>query len=208
MKQNPVSKKYLADEAITIERNVLNESGGWQDQVAAAFGGFNKITFSADGYEVTSLNVTLERKQELNDKLLMFFTGYVRYSSHVQESTQKVAADKKSYLREMMKLVIDAESILKDPKSQLSDFGKLLDYTWQLKRSLSNAISTDSIDAIYKTAKEHGALGGKLLGAGGGGFFLFYVEDDYRESVKLALRDLLLVPFRFEDEGTKVIFRS
>jgi D-glycero-alpha-D-manno-heptose-7-phosphate kinase len=206
MQGRPSTKKYLADEAIAVERDVLNETGGWQDQIAAAYGGFNKIVFSRDGYEVTNLNIDSERKKSLNDNLLMFFTGFTHDSAAVQRRT--ALNDNKAALSEMARLATCAENILKDKNKSLSEFGGLLGETWRLKRGLSSAVSTEKIDNIYEKAISAGATGGKILGAGGGGFLLLYVEKDAQSGVKNALSDLRHVGFGFEEEGSKVIYRN
>lgn len=208
LKGKYVDKKRLADEAIYLERVLCAEAGGWQDQIAASFGGFNRINFSADGYEVMPVIISPERKSRLNDNLLMFFTGFTRFSSDVQKANKQGYHDKTAELKEMLSLVDDAERVLTDKTADLDDFGRLLDHTWKLKRQTGAAISTDSIDALYSKGIAAGALGGKLLGAGGGGFLVFYVQPDYRESVMKAMSDLLYIPFRFEDGGTRVIHYS
>ena len=205
LKGKYVDKKRLADEAIYLERVLCNEAGGWQDQIAAAYGGLNRINFGPKGYEVLPVIISPERKELLNDNLLMFFTGFTRFSSEVQKANGLDQKSKIAQLKEMHALVDDAEKILTDKYSDLSEFGRLLDYTWKLKRQTGSAVSTDSIDGLYKKGIDAGALGGKLLGAGGGGFLIFYVEPEYRESVMNAMSDLLYIPFRFEDGGTRVI---
>ena len=197
-------KRKLADDAIYLERVLCNESGGVQDQIAAAFGGLNRINFNADGYEVNPVIISPERKTQLNNNLMLFFTGFSRFSSDIQQTTEKALVDKQAQLLEMLSLVDDAEKVLTS-KTDLNEFGRLLDYTWKLKRGISNRISTDSIDGLYAKGIEAGALGGKLLGAGGGGFLLFYVEPDKQEQVHKAMEELLYVPFEFENRGTRVI---
>lgn len=204
LKEKYVDKRKLADDAIYLERVLCAESGGVQDQIAASFGGFNRINFSPDGYTVDPIIISEERKKLLNDNLMLFFTGFSRFSSDIQISTQRAVKDKTAQLLEMYSLVDDAEKVL-TLKGDLNEFGRLLDHTWKLKRGITSKISTDSIDGLYKKAIQAGATGGKLLGAGGGGFLLFYVESDKRESVKKALENLLYVPFKFENGGTRVI---
>ena len=194
LKGKYVDKKRLADEAIYLERVLCAEAGGWQDQIAASFGGFNRINFNADGYEVLPVIISPERKRRLNDNLLMFFTGFTRFSSDVQKANRQGYHDKTAELKEMLSLVDDAERVLTDKTTDLDDFGRLLDHTWKLKRQTGAAISTDSIDALYSKGIAAGALGGKLLGAGGGGFLVFYVQPEYRESVMKAMSDLLYIP--------------
>lgn len=208
LKGKYADKGKLADEAIYLERTVCNEAGGWQDQIAASFGGLNKITFNADGYEVRPVIISPERKRRLNDNLVMFFTGFTRFSSEVQETNAKERTDKTAQLKEMLALVDEAENVLTDKHADLDEFGRLLDYTWKLKRQTGSAISTDGIDDLYSKGIAAGALGGKLLGAGGGGFLLFYVQPEYRENVMKAMKNLLYVPFEFENGGTRVIYYS
>lgn len=205
LKGKYADKRKLADEAIHLERVLCKESGGVQDQIAASFGGMNRIIFNADGYSVHPIIISPERKQSLNKKLLLFFTGFSRFSSDISQVQASAIQDKTKQLLEMLRLVDDAESILTS-KCELDEFGKILHYTWQLKRGITNKISNNSIDALYEKAMQAGALGGKLLGAGGGGFLLFYVNEDRQESVKEALQDLLYVPFEFEDFGTRVLY--
>ena len=193
LKGKYADKKRLADEAIYLERVLCNESGGVQDQIAASYGGLNRINFNENGYEVNPIIISPARKEELNRNLMLFFTGFSRFSSDIQDR-----------LLEMLSLVDDAERVLTS-KTELNEFGRLLDYTWKLKRGISGKISTDSIDGLYQKGIEAGAIGGKLLGAGGGGFLLFYVEKEKQESVRQAMEKLLYVPFEFENSGTRVI---
>lgn len=205
LKGKYIDKKKLADEAIYLERELCHEIGGWQDQIAASFGGFNRINFNADGYEVLPIIISPERKKQLNNNLMMFFTGFTRFSSDVQKVNAVCTADKISQLKEMLLLVDDAERVLTDKEQDLDDFGRMLDHTWKLKRQTGYNVSTNSIDEFYAKGIAAGALGGKLLGAGGGGFLIFYVQPEYQDSVRLAMRDLLYIPFKFEEGGTRVI---
>ena len=205
LKGRYADKKKLADEAIYLERVLCNETGGWQDQIAASFGGFNRINFNADGYDVLPVIITPERKKKLNNNLMMFFTGFTRFSSEVQQANATCGWDKKAQLKEMMALVDDAEKILTNTDADLDDFGRMLDHTWKLKRQTGAAVSTSIIDDLYAKGIAAGALGGKLLGAGGGGFLVFYVQPEYQDSVLLAMQDLMHIPFEFEDGGTRVI---
>lgn len=199
-------KRLLADEAIYVERIMCDEAGGLQDQIAASYGGLNRIDFDASGYRVKPIEISKERKDELNDNLLLFFTGFSRFSADIQSDTKKNIRNNTETLLKMKDMVDEAERILSDESISLDEFGKLLDQSWKLKRSTGSKISTDQIDLIYERAMKAGALGGKLLGAGGGGFMLFYVPKEKQESVKKELNELLLVPFRFEEEGTSVIY--
>lgn len=209
LKGKYADKKKLADEAIYLERVLCNEAGGWQDQIAASFGGMNRIEFSEDGYEVLPIIISPDRKQQLNDNLLMFFTGFTRFSSDLQKANNISGTDdKRAKLKQMYELVNEAEQVLVNKNRDLDDFGRLLDKTWRLKKGTGSAISTDSIDGLYEKGIEAGALGGKLLGAGGGGFLLFYVQPEKQNAVKEAMKELLYIPFKFENGGTRVIHYS
>lgn len=205
LKGKYAGKKKLADDAIFLERVLCNESGGWQDQIASSFGGFNRINFSEDGYEVLPIIISAERKKELNDNLLMFFTGFTRFSSDIQKANEGTNKTKTDSLKEMLTLVDEAEMILTDKCRNIDDFGKLLDYTWKLKKQ-TGTISNIGIDEMYNKGISAGAIGGKLLGAGGGGFLVFYVKKEKQEAVKEAMKDLLYIPFNFENEGTRVLY--
>jgi len=179
LKGKMMSKRQLAQEAIHVERDILKEHGGWQDQVAAAFGGLN---------------------------LLLFYTGIQRFSSEIQADTFAKPKDKTQRLKDMLVLVDEAEKILCNRNKSLSEFGKLLDETWKLKRGTGAKISNGSIDELYSMAIKAGALGGKLLGAGGGGFLLFYCEKEKQEALMKAMEQLMIVPFSFENEGAQVLY--
>lgn len=205
LKGKYIDKKRLADEAIYLERVLCNEVGGWQDQIAAAFGGFNRINFNTDGYEVFPVIISPERKKQLNQNLMMFFTGFTRFSSDVQKVNASTKKDKIIQLKEMLELLNEAERVLTEKNTDLDEIGRLLDYTWKLKRQTGVAVSTNSIDNLYAKGIEAGAIGGKLLGAGGGGFLVFYVQPEQQESVQKAMEHFMYIPFEFEDDGTKVI---
>jgi D-glycero-alpha-D-manno-heptose-7-phosphate kinase len=197
------SKQRLAKEAIYVERELCAEAGGWQDQIAAAYGGLNRIDFMGDDFTVSPIVISDARRHQLSDNLLMFFTGFTRFSSDVQKSTRVV--DQTERLKHMLKLVDEAEAVLEDKHASLSRFGELLDETWKLKRG-NGGVSTNAIDALYERGINAGAIGGKLLGAGGGGFLVFYVEPDAQDSVKAAMSDLLYIPFEFESGGAQVVY--
>ena len=209
LKGKYADKRKLANEAIYLERELCQEAGGWQDQIAASYGGFNRINFNTDGtYDVLPVIISPDRKQALNDNLMMFFTGFTRFSSDIQKAnsgTKETKDEKEKRLLEMLTLVDKAEHILTDKTADLDDFGRLLDHTWRLKKQTGSAVSTDNIDKLYEKGIKAGALGGKLLGAGGGGFLIFYVQPEYQKNVKEAMKDLMYIPFKFEDGGTRVI---
>ncbi len=206
LKGQYADKKQLAEEAIILERELCSESGGWQDQIAAAYGGLNRIDFNENGFEVNPIIIRKERKDLLNENLMMFFTGFSRLSSEIAKEQVKATKDKTAELKEMLKLVDEGEHILTDRHGDMDEFGRLLDYSWKLKRGLTNKISTDTLDEIYAKAMGNGAIGGKLLGAGGGGFFVFYVPKDNQDAVRKSLEDLLYIPFQFENGGSKILY--
>lgn len=205
MKGKYVSKKQLADDAIYVERVLCKEDGGWQDQIAASFGGLNRIDFFNNSYKVTPIIISKERKIQLNENLMLFFTGFTRFSADIQKQTKISLKTKTAFLNKMLDLVDTAQSILETNSSDIDDFGRLLDETWKLKRNLASSVSTSFIDELYEKGITAGALGGKLLGAGGGGFLLFYVPKEKQDEVRKAL-GLLEIPFNFENGGTRVIY--
>jgi D-glycero-alpha-D-manno-heptose-7-phosphate kinase len=208
LKGKMMSPRQLAEEAIYVEREVLKESGGWQDQVAAAYGGLNRIDFKNGDFAVHPIVIAPERKKELDENLLLFYTGMQRFSADIQTDTFAKPADKTQQLLDMLSLVDEAENILCDKNRSLDEFGKLLDVTWKLKRGTGSKVSNGSIDELYNVGIKAGALGGKLLGAGGGGFLLFYCEKGRQASLMQALEKLMIVPFNFENEGTHVLYYS
>lgn len=208
LKGKYVGKRKLAEDAIYLERGLCGESGGWQDQIAASYGGLNRIDFAENRFKVTPVIIHPEKKKLLEDSLLLFYTGVSRFSSEIQKDTFAKPADKNMQLKEILELVDEAQKVLETRKSDLNEFGKLLDYTWKLKKNTGNKVSNSSIDILYRKGLDAGALGGKLLGAGGGGFLLFYVESDKREHVIKALEMLMHVPFNFETEGTTIVHYS
>jgi len=200
------SKMELALNAIHIEQKILKENVGSQDQILAAFGGFNRINFSGkDNFQVRPITLSDKRLELLQSHLMLFFTGFSRIASQIAGEQIKETPSKKQELKEMYQMVDEATNII-NGDSDLSDFGKLLHQTWQLKRSLTDKISTPYIDYVYDTAISTGATGGKILGAGGGGFVLFFVKPELQAKVKESLQGLLNVPFKFENLGSQIIF--
>lgn len=198
-------KAKLSKEAIHVEQHLLKEVVGSQDQISAAYGGLNRIEFNQDGtFSVSPLIIPASRKSQLEKNLLLFFTGKTRLASSV--ASQKVAnfANKKSQLFEMRSMVAEGIDILTDRLRPLSDFGHLLHHAWLHKRDLADGVTNSEIDSIYEAGRAAGAIGGKLLGAGGGGFILFYVEEDQHQSVINAMAPLVYVPFKFESEGSSI----
>ena len=201
-----VSSEGLAKNAIHIEQNLIKECVGSQDQIASSYGGFNHIDFfSDDSFSVEPISVTQKRKSDLNDHLMLFFTGISRFSSEIAENQISNMSNCSSQMNELQSMVDDGIRILSNINTPLEDFGLLLDSAWKVKRSLSDMVSNIKIDNLYKTAIEAGAIGGKVMGAGGGGFMLFYVNPENQVKVKKALIGLTYVPFKFENTGSKVV---
>ena len=198
-------KQALAADAIHVEQELLREAVGAQDQVCAAFGGFNRINFLPNGsFDVQRILASPGRLAELEQNLALYFTGFSRIASEVATEQVKMTPTKTRELRTMLELVDEAEAIVADPRRSLDDFGRLLHEGWQLKRSLTNKITTPEIDEIYQAGLDVGALGGKLLGAGGGGFMLFFVPPERREQLRLRLKKLLCVPFSFSQKEARL----
>lgn len=201
----PVSKDQLARLAIQLEQVELKENVGYQDQVAVAHGGFNYIQFSPEGtIQVQPVHCSRQRLESLNERLLLFYLGISRSASDIASQVVANIEKKTQELREMRKLVDVGRSIL-ESGADLDDFGRLLHETWSLKRNLATVVSSDQVDSVYQLARQHGALGGKLLGAGGTGFMVFYVPHERQAEVKTALGQWLNVPFQFESEGSTLL---
>jgi D-glycero-alpha-D-manno-heptose-7-phosphate kinase len=200
-----VDKMQLAKEAIHLEQHCLQDHVGSQDQIMAAFGGLNRIDFLPDSFKVSPLMIGSTRLAELEQHLMLFFTGIARTASAVAEAQINAIPRKKRELRALYQMVDEAIEILHGG-AHLEAFGELLDESWRLKRTLTDKVSSAVIDEIYDVARRAGALGGKLLGAGGGGFLLLFVPPDGQPRVRAALSSLLCVPFRFEASGSHIIF--
>ncbi len=197
----------LAQEAITVERERVGDAGGHQDQYAAAFGGLHRYTFSADGITATPVAIDPKRKAALSDRLLLFFTGVESSAETILQEQQKNTARNLASLREMRAMVDHAEKLLVG-NEDLDSFGRLLHASWMHKRSLSSGISNTAIDDAYDAAMRAGAIGGKLLGAGGRGFLLLYARPSDQAKLREAMKGLTEIPFEFSDEGSRIIFRS
>lgn len=206
LKNEYPDKMDLAREAIYLERELCAEAGGVQDQIAAAFGGFNRLEFNADGYTVKPINISNHRINDLQSNLLLMFTGFTHFSGEIAKEQKKNIPETINQLHHMKSLVDDAEKVLIN--GDLDEFGRLLHHTWEYKRTLSSSISNEYIDTIYEKAVKNGALGGKLLGAGGGGFMLLYVPKENQERVISGFSDLKFVPFSFENSGTKILYED
>ena len=203
------TKRQLARDAIHVEQNLIKENVGSQDQVAVSFGGLNKIEFGGEtDFYVSPVTIDNGKIDTFQNHLMLFFTGFSRNASEIALEQLKKLPDKKYELTTMRQMVDQAITILNGNSNYINDFGKLLHEAWLLKRSLTHLITTDTIDDIYEAARRSGALGGKLLGAGGGGFMLLFVPPANQQRVRYALKKILYVPFRFENLGSQVVLYS
>jgi len=202
-----VDKETLARESIHIERDVLKETVGSQDQILAAYGGLNHITFNADDVMVKPLTLSKNRTEELHSHLMLFYSGIKRTASRIAETYVNGIDRKQNHLRSMMGFVEEGLRILSSGED-IQNFGKLLHEAWLVKRDLSPEVTNPFVDELYETARSAGALGGKLLGAGGGGFILFFAPPDRQEEIRHRLQNLINVPFAFEYRGSQVIFHD
>ena len=204
-----VTKRQLAREAIHIEQDLIKESVGSQDQVACAFGGLNRIEFGGNNeFYVNPIPISNEKIDLLQKNLMLFFTGFTRNASDIADEQISNTHSKDAELKAMAEMVDEGINILNNDMSNIADFGKLLHEAWKVKKGLTNSITTNKIDEIYRVALEAGAIGGKLLGAGGGGFMLFFAVPEVQPLVKERLKNLLYVPFAFENLGTQIIVYS
>jgi D-glycero-alpha-D-manno-heptose-7-phosphate kinase len=201
-----IAKRDLACEAIRIEQDVLKEQVGSQDQIWAAYGGFNRCEFFRDGtFTVSPIILSAQRREELNRSLMLFFTGFSRFATDFAQDQVKNIPNRKSQLMAMRRMVDSAGEILQDEKAPLSELGELLHESWRLKRELADSVSNSQIDDIYNAAREAGAVGGKLLGAGGGGFMVFFVEEAARDRVRERLKKLIHVSISTDNDGSKIV---
>ena len=206
MKGEYVTKEKLLQHALHVEQDLIKENVGSQDQVSAAYGGFNKIEFRQDGaIDVNPVILRPERRESLESHLMMFFTGISRYSSDVAKTKIDNLNLRKTELRMMRALVDEGLSILGRETDDLDDFGRLLNENWQYKRKLSDKVTTPEIDQIYEAAMSAGALGGKLLGAGGGGFLMFFARPEQHAAIREKLNGLIYVPIKFDTSGSKIV---
>lgn len=200
-----VSKESLAEDAIHVEQNIIKENVGSQDQVSAAFGGFNRIDFLKNNtFSVNPIVIPKERVDSLQDHLMLFFTGLSRIASEIAESKIANFKNREIELKTMYEMVKEGVNLLQN-NSPIEGFGQLLHDGWKLKRTLSERVTTCEIDNMYQAAIDAGALGGKILGAGGGGFLLIFAKPRCQSKVREALKNLIHVPFRFEDSGSRVV---
>ena len=201
-----ISKEQLARDALHVEHDVIGESVGSQDQVAAAFGGFNRIEFLRSGnFTVSPVVLKKQRQKEFQRHLMLCFTGFSRIASDIAKSTIANLGRREKELGRMRQMVDESLSILQSPTRRIEEFGDLLHESWRCKRELSPEVSTPAVDAMYEAARDAGAIGGKLLGAGGGGFMLLFVRPEHQPRVREVLKDLVHVPFGFDESGSRVV---
>jgi len=201
-----VSQHVLAKDAIHIEQNLIGENVGSQDQVSAAYGGFNRITFHRDDtFDVAPVILPGPRREELRDHLMLCFTGFSRTADEIAKSKIANLKKRETELKHIREMVDEAIAILADSRVSIDEFGKLLDLGWQRKRSLSDRVSTPEIEQIYDEAKRAGAIGGKILGAGGGGFMLLFAKPERHAAIRERLKNLVHVSFNFDESGSRVV---
>ena len=206
LKNENITKKQLAMEAIHVERNLIGEKVGSQDQTAAAFGGLNHISFFQDDtFSVSPLIISPSNRAELNSHLLMFFTGFTRSSASIEEAKLKNFDSKANTLRVMQEQVDAALNLFAAQTIDLKTIGRMLDDAWKLKKSLASSVSNCSIDEAYELAKQNGAWGGKILGAGGGGFLLFLAPPEFHKKIADELKSLSKIDFALENSGSTVL---
>ena len=206
LKGSYVSKEQLTKDALHIEQNVIGESVGSQDQIAAAYGGFNRIEFLRSGnFSVSPVVLKKTRHKEFQRHLMLFFTGFSRIASEVAKAQIANLGQREAELKRMHQMVDEATRILQSTTRPIEEFGDLLHESWMLKRGLSDKVSTPEVDQLYAAARDAGAIGGKLLGAGGGGFMLLFARPEHQARIKEALKHLVHVPFAFDDSGSRVM---
>ena len=209
MKGKMANKRKLAVEAIHVERNLIGEVVGVQDQIAASFGGLNYITFNqivnGGSFFVHPVTISAERKRELERHLVLIFSGFQRFASDIEKDKVKNFGSNKKSLEQMTAITDEALEILTSD-SDICEFGRLLNKTWEIKKSLSGKVSSNELDNLYETGLRNGAVGGKLLGAGGGGFMLFFCEPSKQQQLIESLNNYLHISFNFEDNGSQVIY--
>lgn len=199
-------KHALAHDAIHVEQVLLNEAVGVQDQVSAAYGGFNRVNINPDGtIAVKRIVAAPERIKELEQHLALYFTGFSRTASEVASEQIRMTPQRNRELQLMQEMVDEAEKIITDAKTPIEEFGHMLGETWKIKKTLTQSISNAALDEIYDAGLQAGAVGGKLLGAGGGGFMLFFVSPERRAELRARLQSLLCVPFGFSMSGSQVV---
>ena len=200
------SQEILARDGIHIEQNLIGEHVGSQDQVSAAYGGFNRINFYRDDtFDVSPVILPMDRRKELHDHLMLCFTGFSRIANEIAKSKIDNLKNRETEFNRIREMVDEAIAILADSRICIDEFGRLLDQGWKYKRSLSDRVSTPEIDYIYDEAMRAGAIGGKILGAGGGGFMLLFAKPEKHAEIRERLKKLVHVSFNFDNTGSRVV---
>ena len=205
-KGSDFDKFRIANQAIYLERVLCNEVGGVQDQIESSFGGVNHIILDRSGYDVKTVNAPELKLRNLENNLLLFYTGIQRTSSDIQKTVHVSEEKIKQVLHKIKELVSEGLDCLVTESRSIDDFGELLHEAWLLKKQISTKVSNEEIDSLYQQGIECGALGGKILGAGGGGFLLFYVQPMYQPKIREHFKNMVEVPFNFENNGTRIIY--
>ena len=207
LQNKKISKKALAKKSIYLERDIMKENVGLQDQIAASYGGFNNISFNRRGFEVRKIKCSSKFKSQLNKNLILVYTGVARTAEKIANTyTGQLKLNKSKNIKEILSIVDQAKKII--IKGNADDFGDLLNKTWYQKRQLSKSVSTSKIDEMYNLGIKNGALGGKLLGAGGGGFILFYIKKNHHEKIKRVFNKSVVLPIELTEKGSEVIFNE
>ena len=207
MDKKNLSKKDLAKRSLFIEQKILNEIVGSQDQIAATYGGFNKISFQKNSSFKIKKIKTNKNLKLLEDNLILIYTSINRTAHHIASSYVKnLTSNKKNYIKEIINHVEEGEKIIKH--GNMDDFGKLLNSAWYMKKKLGKSITNNKIDNLYEYALKNGALGGKILGAGGGGFLLLYMKQKDRIKFLNKKNKIINIPFKFSDTGSEIIFKE
>jgi D-glycero-alpha-D-manno-heptose-7-phosphate kinase len=201
-----ISAKALAQEAIRIEQDVIGEAVGSQDQIWAAHGGLSRINFSQDGtFDVHPIVIEPERRKLLNSHMMLFFTGFSRIAAEIEKEKIANVDKRKTQLRALGAMVDEGTQILQNRNGDISEIGELLNEAWRLKKEMSDKVTTAAIDEIYEAALDAGAMGGKLLGAGGGGFLLLFVAPEKHASVRKRLGSLTHVSIEIGSPGSRIV---
>lgn len=208
LKRKNYSKNQLANYAINLEQNIMRESVGSQDQIWAAYGGFNQINFEKNKYFVNRIKISNTKKELLSKNLILFFTGKTRFSGRVEKDKIKNIEKKINFFHEIKDYTIKAKKVFESRNLNTDDIGKMLDEYWHMKKKLSNKVTDNKINNIYQEAISCGALGGKVLGAGGGGFLMFYANEFIQKKLKQRFNKLTAVKINFLDKGSEVIFNN
>ena len=204
LQNKKIDRKFLASKSIFLEQVIMKEAVGSQDQIAASYGGFNKIIFKKNNFKVNRIGN--KNLKNLNENLLLVYTGIKRTAHFIAKTfINKLSQEKKNEVKKIISFVDDAENILKS--NQIDDFGELLNESWHYKKKLSNKITNSKIDDLYNLSLNHGAIGGKLLGAGGGGFMLLYVKKNKKKYLMKKIKNIIEIPFNFSNSGCETILK-